>query len=143
VLLEQRAKSFGANERGVTGKDDDELRVANGALGNEHGVAGAVLRQLQNGFDAEWFDEGGNLFCLVADDGNDFSCVERQAGADDVVNERTATGGVQDFCEAGFEAGAFASGEDEDGYVVIGHGQSIVHWTRSFDNAGISGGTRD
>ena len=37
---------------------------------------------------------------------------------------------------AGFQAGAFTSGEDEDGYVVIGHGESIVHWTRSFDNAG-------
>ena len=44
---------------------------------------------------------------------------------------------VQDFCEAGFEAGAFASGEDEDSNVVIGHGQSIVHWTRSFDNVRI------
>ena len=44
---------------------------------------------------------------------------------------------MQDFGEAGFEAGAFASGEDEDGNVVIGHGQSIVYWTWSFDNAGI------
>jgi hypothetical protein len=50
---------------------------------------------------------------------------------------------VQNFGEAGFEAGAFASGEDKDSNVVIGHGLSIVHWTRSFDNAGISGGTRD
>jgi hypothetical protein len=102
-------------------------------------MAGAVLRLLQNCFDAERFDDGGNLFCLVADDGNDFSCVERQAGADDVIDERAATGVVQNFGEAGFEAGAFASGEDEDSNVVIGHGQSIVYWTRSFDNAGIIG----
>jgi len=80
------------------------------------------------------------LFGLVADDGNDSFWVERQAGADDVVNERTATGVMQDFCEAGFEARAFASGENEDSGVVIGHGQSIVHWTRGFDNAGIRGG---
>jgi hypothetical protein len=65
--------------------------------------------------------------------------VERQAGADDVIHKRAATGMVKNFCEAGFEAGAFASGEDEDGNIVIGHGQSIVHWTRSFDNAGIIG----
>jgi hypothetical protein len=44
---------------------------------------------------------------------------------------------MQDFGEAGFQAGAFASGEDEDSNVVIGHGQSIVHWTRGFDNVRI------
>jgi len=139
VFLEQGAKSFRADERRVAGKHDDVFRVADGAFGNEHGVAGAVLRLLQNGLDLKRFDGGGNLFGLVADDGDDFFCMERQAGADDVVNEQTATGVVQDFCEAGFEAGAFASGEDEDSYVVIGHGQSIVHWTRSFDNAGLYG----
>ena len=95
---------------------------------------------LQNGFDFEGFDGGGDLFGLVADDGDDFFHVQRQAGADDVINQRAATGMVKNFCEAGFEASAFASGEDEDGNVVIGHGQSIVHWTRSFDNAGIIGG---
>ena len=99
------------------------------------------MRLLQDGFDVERFDGRGNLFRLVADDSDDFFRVERQAGADDVIHERVATGVVQDFCEAGFEACAFASGEDEDGNVVIGHGQSIVYWTRSFDNAGINGGT--
>ena len=79
------------------------------------------------------------MFGLVADDGDDFFCMERQAGSDNVIHERAASGVVQDFCEAGFEAGAFASGEDEDGCVVIGHGQSIVYWTRRFDNAGING----
>ena len=69
----------------------------------------------------------------------DFFRVERQAGADDVIDERAAAGMVEDFSKAGLEAGAFASGEDEDGCVVIGHGRSIVHWTRSFDNAGIIG----
>jgi hypothetical protein len=95
------------------------------------------LRLLQNGFCTERFDDSGNLFGLVADDGDDFFCMKRQAGADDVIRERAATGMVEDLCEAGSEAGAFASGEDEDSNVVIGHGQSIVHWTRSFDNAGI------
>ncbi len=67
VFLEEGAKSFGANERRVTGKNDDVLGVADGALGNEQGVAGAVLRLLQNDFRAERFDGGGNLFRLVAD----------------------------------------------------------------------------
>src|SRR5882762_8486803 len=98
------------------------------------------LRLLQNGFRAERFDRGGNLFRLVADDGNDFFRVERQAGADDVIHKRAASGMMEDFCEAGLEACAFASGEDEDSGVVVGHGQSIVHWTRGFDNAGIRGG---
>jgi len=140
VFLEEGAKSLGANERRVTRKNDDVLRVADGAPGNEQGVAGAVLRLLQNGFRAERFDGGGNLFRLVTDDGNDFFRVERQASADDVIHKRTATGMMENFCEAGLEACAFASGEDEDSGVVVGHGQSIVHWTRGFDNAGIRGG---
>jgi hypothetical protein len=74
------------------------------------------------------------LFRLVADDSDDFFRVERQAGADDLIHEGAATGMMQNFCETGFEAGALASGEDEDGNVVIGHGKSIVHWTRAFDN---------
>jgi hypothetical protein len=139
VFLEEGAKSFGANERRVTGKNDDVLRVADGAFRNEQGVAGAVLRLLQSDFRAERFDGGGNLFRLVADDGNDFFRVERQASADDVIHKRAASGMMEDFCEAGLEACAFASGEDEDSNVVIGHGQSIVHWTGSFDNAGIYG----
>ena len=49
---------------------------------------------------------------------------------------------MEDFGEAGFEAGAFASGEDENGCVVIGHGRSIVYWTRGFGNAGVDGGKR-
>jgi hypothetical protein len=103
-------------------------------------VAGAVLRLLQNGFRAERFDGGGNLFGLVSDYSDDFFCVERQAGADHVIDERATTGVVKNFCEAGLEASAFTSSEDEDGNIVIGHGQSIVHWTRSFDNAGLYGG---
>jgi len=68
-----------------------------------------------------------------ADDGNDFFFAWRgRASADDVIHKRTATGMMEDFCEAGLEACAFASGEDEDSNVVIGHGQSIVHWTRGF-----------
>jgi hypothetical protein len=105
-------------------------------------VAGAVLRLLQNGFRAERFHGGGNLFGLVADDGDYFFCMERQAGADYVIHELAATGVVQDFGEAGFEAGAFASGEYEDSNVVIGHGQSIVYWTRSFDNVGMEGSSK-
>ena len=60
------------------------------------------MRLLQNGFDFEWLDSRGNLFSLVPDDGDDFFHVERQAGADDVIYERTATGMMQDFGEAGF-----------------------------------------
>jgi len=85
-------------------------------------VAGAVLRLLKNGGDAEGFDGGGNLFGLVADDGDDFFQMEREAGADDVIHEGAATSVMEDFGEAGLEASAFASGEDEDGEVVIGHG---------------------
>ena len=92
MFLEQGAKSFGADERGVTGKDDDVFGVADGAFRNEHGVAGAVLRLLQDGFDIERLDGGGNLFGLMADDGDDFFGVKRQAGADDVIDERAATG---------------------------------------------------
>jgi hypothetical protein len=139
VFLEEGAKSFGADERRVAGENDDVFRVADGAFGDEHGVAGAVLWLLQNGFRTERFDGGGNLFRLVSYYRDDFFRVERQAGADDVVHKRAATGMVKDFCEAGFEASAFASGEDEDSNVVVGHGQSIVHWTRGFDNAGIYG----
>jgi hypothetical protein len=102
-------------------------------------VAGAVLWLLQNSFDVESSDGCGNLFGLVAYDSNDFFRVERHAGANDVIHKWAATGVMQDFGKAGFEAGAFASGEDEDDCVVIGHGQSIVHWTWSFDNAGIIG----
>jgi len=105
-------------------------------------VAGTVLRLLQNSFDIEKFDGGGNLFGLMADYGDDFFCVERQAGPDYVIDERAAAGVVKNFGEAGFKASAFASGEDEDSNIVIGHGRSIVHWTRSFDNAGISGGRK-
>lgn len=141
VFLEESAKSFRADERGVARENDNVFGVADGGFRNQQGVASTVLRLLQDGFDVERFDGGGNLFGLVANDGNYFSCMERQASADDVIHEGAATGVVQDFGEAGFEAGAFASGEDEDGNVVIGHGQSIVHWTRSFDNAGINGGT--
>src|ERR1700756_2915277 len=140
VFLQQGAKSFRTNQGGVAGKNDDVLGVADGAFGDEQGVAGAVLRLLQNSFRAERFDRGGNLFRLVANNGNDFFRVERQASANDVIHKRAATGMMKDFCEAGFEACAFASGGDEDSGVVIGHGQSIVHWTRVFDNAGIRGG---
>jgi hypothetical protein len=139
VFLKQGAKSFGADERGVAGKDDDVFRVADGALGDEKGVTGAVLGLLQNGFYIERSDGGGNLFGLVADDSDDFLGVKWQTGTDDVINQRAATGVMQNFSEAGFEASAFASGEDEDGYIVIGHGQSIVHGTRGFDNAVIYG----
>jgi len=55
-----------------------------------------------------------------------------------VIHKRAATGMMKDFCEAGFEACALASGENEDSGVVIGHGQSIVHWTGSFDNAAMT-----
>jgi hypothetical protein len=103
-------------------------------------VAGAVLRLLQNGFDIKRFYGGRDLFGLVAYDSNDFFRVQRQAGANYVIYERAAAGVMQNFGEAGFEASAFASGEDENGKIVIGHGQSIVHWTRRFDNAGIIGG---
>lgn len=137
VFLEEGTKSFGADERRITREDDDVFGVSDGAFGNEHGVAGAVLGLLENGFDFEGFDGGGNLFGLVADDGDDFFGVERQTGADYMIDERAASGMMQNFGEAGFEAGAFTGGEDEDGCVVIGHGQSIVHWTRSFDNAGM------
>jgi len=65
--------------------------------------------------------------------------LERQAGADYMIYERAAAGVMKNFGEAGFQAGAFASGEDEDGYVVIGHGRSIVHWTRGFDNVRMEG----
>ena len=137
MFLEKSAESFGADEWRVTREDDDVFRVAEGALRNEHGVAGAVLWLLQNGFDFEGFDGGGNLFGLVADHGDDFFRVEGQAGTDDMIDERAATGVMKNFGEAGFEASAFASGEDEDGYVVIGHGRSIVTWTWNFDNAGM------
>src|ERR1700756_5752602 len=51
VFLKQGAKSFGADERRVAGKNDDVFRVADGSLGNEQGVAGAVLRLLQKSLD--------------------------------------------------------------------------------------------
>ncbi len=44
------------------------------------------MRMLQNGFNVERFDGCGNLFGLVADYGDDFFCMERQAGADYVID---------------------------------------------------------
>jgi hypothetical protein len=139
VFLQHGAKSFRADERGIAGKNDDVLGIADRAIRDEDRVAGAILGLLQNGFCAERFDLGGNLFRLVANNGNDFFRMERQAGANYVIDERAATGMMEDFSKAGLEACAFASGEDEDSGGVIGHGQSIVHWTRSFDNAVIRG----
>ncbi len=127
---------------GRDGKNDDVFGVADSAFRNEQGVAGAVLRLLQDGLDFKLLYGCGNLFGLVADHGDYSFGAERQAGADYVIDERAAAGVMKNFGEAGFKASAFASGEDEDSNIVIGHGRSIVHWTRSFDNAGISGGQK-
>jgi len=78
----------------------------------------------------------------MPNDGDDFSCMQRQTGVHDLIDDRAATGLVEHFGETGFEARALASSEDENGDVFVGHGQSIVHWTARFDNRGYVVGQR-
>ncbi len=76
-------------------------------------------------------------FGLMADDGDDFFRVQRQASAHHVLHDGAATRVMQHFGDVGLEASAFASGENEDNDVFVGHGGSIVYWDEGFDNAGI------
>jgi len=126
VFREQGAKGFGANQGSIAGKNDEIFGVADGALGDEHRVAGAVLRVLKDRGDAERLDGGDDLAGLMADHRNDFLGAEGKAGADDMIDERTSPGGMENLGKRGFKARTPASGEDKDGNVFIGHSQSIV-----------------
>lgn len=103
-------------------------------------MSGTILRLLEHGFDTQRLDSRGELFRLMADYSDDFFRVERKAGAHDMVHKRTASRTMENFCQAGFEAGAPSGGKDEDGDIFIRHGESIVHWAESFDNAAGRGG---
>ena len=87
MFSEKCAKGFGKDQRSIAGKNDEIFGVADGAFGDEHGMAGAILWLLENGMDAERFDGGNDLVCLMANDGNDFFGAKRKAGANDVINE--------------------------------------------------------
>ena len=146
VFLDERAKGFRADQGRIARENNDESGVADFAPGNQQGVAGALLRLLQDGGDIEGFDGCGDFFSLMTDNGDDFFWVERQASAHNVLHDGAATGVMQHFGETRLEASAFARGENEDSDVFVGHGGSIVYWDEGFDNAGIErrrGGQRE
>ena len=54
---------------------------------DKHGVAGATLRLLQNGADAQRLQHSGDLLGLVPDDSDDGAWLKRAAGADHMLDE--------------------------------------------------------
>jgi hypothetical protein len=117
----QRGQGLGVNERSVAGEDQDVFVAGDGFAGTLDGVAGAALLGLVDEMDAGGGDGRFHFFCLVADDGEDvFRGDDLGSGGDYVGQERLAADFMQHFGAAGFEAGAFAGGHDDDGEVFRG-----------------------
>ena len=110
-----------AHERSVAGKYDGKFGVTQCAARYLHGVTGAVLRLLQNGGHLIRGDGGGDFFGLVADDDNGLFRAQGHTGAEDLFDESAAAGAMQNFCEAGFQAGAFTGGENDYGKIFVFH----------------------
>ena len=76
-------------------------------------MTGAVLRLLQNSGRSRRGDGCGDIFSPMSDDYDSFFCAKRGAGSDNLLDQRAASGAMQDFGEARFEARAFAGGEND------------------------------
>jgi len=119
---DERLQSFRANERRVARQHQGEFRASERALGDLHGVAGAILRLLQDSRGPERLDHPSHVFRLMPHDDDSFPRLERFTRAHDLFHKGPPTGAVQYFGEARSEASAFSRSEDNDGQVMVGHG---------------------
>ena len=134
VRARQRGERFRADQRRIARQQDGELRArGNRAPRHQHRVARAALRLLQHCLHAQRRDRGGHILGLMAHDRDNFSRLERQARAHNVLDQRTPARAVQHLRQRGFEPRALARGQDHD-YEVGSCHTSIVSGSRQFDN---------
>jgi hypothetical protein len=85
---------FRAHQRRVTWQYNSKLGSTHSAARNLHGVAGAVLRLLQDSLRAKRLNYRRYLLRLMAHHDNRFPCAQWRARADDVFDERASPGTV-------------------------------------------------
>jgi hypothetical protein len=85
---------FRAHQRRVTGQYNSKLGSTRSAPRNLHGVAGAVLRLLQDNLRAKRLNYWRYLLRLMAHHDNRFPCSQWRARADDVFDELAPSGAV-------------------------------------------------
>jgi len=86
----------------------------------------SVLRLLQDRFGSERLNCGGYLFGLVAYDNESLLGSERRARSDNVLDERSSSGAVQNLRNARLQPRTFSRGKDDDRQIMIGHKASIL-----------------
>jgi len=114
VRAQQVSQRLGADQRGVARYDDCDLRAADGAARDQHGVAGAVLRLLENGLCAQRLNHRRDVFGLVADDDVDCPRLQRHRRAHHVLDQRASAGAVQHLGQRRAQACALARGQNDD-----------------------------
>ncbi len=127
---------FRANQRRVTRQKNHKFCAGgNRAPRDQHGVARPTLRLLQNCFDAEGCDGARHIIGLMPNHRHNLARFERLARAHHMLDERSATGTMQHFCQRGFQPRALAGRKDHDHKVGIRHA-CIVGVSSRIDNAG-------
>jgi hypothetical protein len=98
-------------------------------------VPGSALWRLQNGLRAKRLSQFSDGFRLVADNGNELRGLQRLARANDVLEQRTSSGAVQNFGEFGTHARPFPRGKNHENCVGSGwHAKNIVAFKMRFGN---------
>jgi hypothetical protein len=82
-------------------------------------MSGSVLRLLQHSFRAGRLDQCGYLFCLMPYDDHGFLGAKRCRRAQDVLDQRAASGAVQHFRQPRLQPGTFSGGKDHDGQIMV------------------------
>jgi hypothetical protein len=94
----QRQQSLRTHERRIARHNYGELGVGwECAPRNEHGIAAATLRPLQNTASAQWLDGCGDLLGLFPYDNNYRMRFQRLAGADNLFDKRPSPSAVQNL----------------------------------------------
>jgi len=135
VCIEQRRKSFRAQQWSIARYDDGNLRgPTHFASGHLQGVTGPTLGLLYNRFGSQSFDHGAHFRCLMPDHRQQLPRFQWLTGAHDVFDEGPSARAVQNFRQFGMHARAFTRGKNHDNGIFGGHIVHIVAFHLGFSN---------
>ena len=126
----QALDDFSADERSVSGEDENVVVLGERGLADHDGVSGAPLLFLEDEAATDVGSCGANAVGLESNDGVDVrDGNDLGGGLDDPAQERFAADFVEHLGVPGFEARAFSRGHDGDGDPRrIGFRSACRHW---------------